>query len=284
MISPKLWDKGERISNRLSKICRQNNCQKKVAFMHIPKCAGTSVMESLRRNRQSSWQGHVDGPKTRADYLKYFAGETNSLSRWEMEQCIYKYRQAILLEKFKQNAPIISGHVPFFKALKYDYPDYYFFTIVRNPIDRWISYFNFGIKRGLHENITPELITSKGISYVFDQVLDSESGFLEAHILSQFFSEPKGFEVSKMTTSSSMNLTMGMFDYIGHTENMDELRVVLCKEGIISENDLIGRHNSTRSEKYDSNIVSLHSLSSRQKFQLESLCANDCKLYQRYLT
>lgn len=277
------WDRGERISYRLGNFCRKNGYRRKVAFMHIPKCAGSSIMESLRHNHKSSWDGHINGPETRMDYLKYFAEKDGSSSSWEIEQAIYKHRQTVLLEKFKIGAPIISGHVPFFKALKNDYPDYYFFTVVRNPIDRWISYFNFGIKRELHKNITLELVDSKGINYIFDQILNSEAGFIEAHTLSQFFSETISSNGVSMVDEISMDMTIDMFDYIGHAEKIDELREVLQQEKVLRKRDTIGRHNLTSSGVSSSNFVTFDSLSLKQKSQLESLCAADCKFYQEYL-
>lgn len=65
-----LYKRVERVSVSITRKCRESAYRRKVAFMHIPKCAGTSVMECIRKNNLASWSGHIDGPKTRSDYKK----------------------------------------------------------------------------------------------------------------------------------------------------------------------------------------------------------------------
>jgi len=89
----------EQIANKTSKLCRKINHPTKVAFMHIPKCAGSSIMSSLRKNDRMSWAGHIDGVETRVAYTHYLA---NQPPKWslEFERELYKLRQALLIDKF----------------------------------------------------------------------------------------------------------------------------------------------------------------------------------------
>lgn len=217
---PNVWDKVECTSNFVSKSCKELGYKRKVAFMHIPKCAGTSIMESLRKHHKTSWQGHVDGPTTRYEYINNFTSESHSQDFSELEQSIYRHRQSILLDYFRRGYPIISGHVPFLASLKSIYPNYFYFTVVRNPLSRWLSNFNFGVKKGLHKEVNYELIQQKGVDYALDKMMDSEAGLFEGNLLTLFFSEAGKFIYNFNNTKISTTLLVDIFDHIGHTENI----------------------------------------------------------------
>ncbi|MFM6350230.1 MAG: hypothetical protein ACKPFK_34580, partial [Dolichospermum sp.] len=108
-----IFDNIERISNYTNKLSRRMGYAKPSAFMHIPKCAGTSIMTAVRFQRKASWVGHIDRPKTRQEYISYFFDNEGGLSVIEQEVNLYKFRQSLLIQLFKNNYPIISGHVPF---------------------------------------------------------------------------------------------------------------------------------------------------------------------------
>ena len=238
------------------------------------------MMESLRRGRKLTWQGHVDGPTTRKDYLKHFYRKDQSVSFAEREQEIYRYRQALLIEHFKKGYPIISGHVPFIASLRDSYPDYFFLTVVRHPIERWLSYFNFCLKKGLHTDLDIETVRKKGISYGLDVAIESESGIFEASLLSLFFSE-----AGKRKLSLSANLlehgcsTLDVFDCIGQTRDMTSVEDRLLQEGFIKKP--VEKRNVTKTAKQKSAIASLQDLSHRQKARLENLCSADLELYEK---
>ena len=185
----KVFSSLEQFSNKTAQLCREASSPKKVAFMHIPKCAGSSIMESLRRDYKASWAGHIDGPKTRADYTYYYRKNSEPKSVLESEREVYKYRQILLIDRFQKNYPIISGHIPFLHSLKSNYPNYFFFTVIREPTSRFLSAFNFSLKKGNLGKINLKLVEEKGIDYAFDQYLASNRAILEGSLLTVFLAE-----------------------------------------------------------------------------------------------
>lgn len=206
-----------------------------------------------------------------------------SLEIKDLEQDIFEYRQSILIQKFREGHPIISGHVPFLASLKDSYPDYHYFTVIRNPLSRYISDFNFIVDRGLSDDVNHELIQSRGVEYAFDKFMDSEDSHLRANTLSLFFLEAGKHKVDRATLADATALSdkvIRMFDYIGSNEKMEELEDFLRMSKIISKRDKIGMYN--RGSDYSKNkLVSLDSLSLSQKNRLMDLCSTDLSLWER---
>lgn len=275
-IIARFYGQAERLSIATDRLCKRHGYQKKVAFMHIPKCAGSSIMESLRKNRPAAWQGHVDCPKTRRNYLNHLANTNSSFI--DREHAIYQYRQSLLLEKFEQGCPIISGHVPFLRSLKDSYSDYYFFTVIRNPVTRWLSYFNFCLEKDMHETISMEIVKAKGIKYALDVVMDSETGIFESRLLSLFFSESSKQQFSLNSPVPCDNHVAKMFDYIGQAENMDGVEKDLIEQKIISPGQTVGMHNITAKKR--DHFVILENIKLSQRKRIESLCEADLALYE----
>lgn len=279
-----VWDQVERTSNFTSNLCKKLAYKRKVAFMHIPKCAGTSIMQCLRRHHRTSWQGHVDGPITRLEYMKNFTNDSDSQDVSQIEHSIYRHRQSILLDYFRRGYPIISGHVPFLASLKSSYPDYFYFTVVRNPLLRWLSCFNYAVKKKFYKEITYELIDEKGVTYALDVMMDSETGFFEAKVLSLFFGEAGKFIYNLNNRKISNNNIVHIFDYIGHTENIAKTEERLREEGIITSRSDIGMYNqSNEKKKKDKHIAYLESMTPKQRTRLENLCESDLEIYEKVL-
>ena len=279
-----ILDKVERTSNFTSKICQKLAYKRKVAFMHIPKCAGTSIMEYLRNHNKTSWQGHIDGPTTRLEYVNHFRKYSDNQDNSQLEYYIYRHRLSILLDCFRRGYPIISGHVPFLSSLKSSYPDYFYFTVVRNPLLRWLSSFNYAVKTKIYKEITYELIEEIGLSYALDVMMHSKAGLFEGQILSLFFGEAGKVIYNLNNVKISNNNVFEMFDHIGHTENVGKTEERLREEGIIKYRSGIGMYNlSNETKKKDKHIAYLESMTPKQRRRLENLCEPDLETYEKIL-
>ena len=108
----------------------------KLCFIHIPKCAGTSVVVALRQQYQHT---------TRVESFDHGAGyhalrhtrKTWDAEEWQIEW--FKYRQLSLHNKFNLKPELIYGHMPFFSDLKLLFSEYKFITVLRDPVERFIS-------------------------------------------------------------------------------------------------------------------------------------------------
>ncbi len=228
----------EKVASKIGSVCGNIAHPQKVTFMHIPKCAGTSIMSSLRDKDQMSWAGHIDGPKTRTDYNQYMKRQ-RSKSEWnlEIERELYQLRQALLIEKFNRGYPVITGHVPFIHTLKLAHPNYYFFTVVRSPISRFLSAFNYDIAQEKEGSSYLDLLKSKGIDYAFDQYIDSERAVLEGNLLIVFLGEGGKEKLDTDVIKEKAYQAIDCFDFIGLNENMKSVAEELRRKRIIKSDD-----------------------------------------------
>lgn len=109
----------------------------RVAFLHIPKCAGTSLDYAIRRPR-----GYFDG-------LLDFDGEV-FVSR-ATEGAKYDFTSPVLwhntqvasLRFMHYGAPVVSGHFSLHPSALEFAGDYRFVTLLRKPVERWISHYRY---------------------------------------------------------------------------------------------------------------------------------------------
>lgn len=115
---------------------------KRIALIHVPKCAGMAVGRALREtyfSRRRRWTArlrHGEGFRT-VDIDAHASTRTaRALGRTLPEV------RATLLHYHLQDSTIgyVSGHVPFTREIGEDFADeWHFVTILRNPVDRFIS-------------------------------------------------------------------------------------------------------------------------------------------------
>jgi len=266
----------ENLTRKTSQVCRRVNYPRKVAFMHIPKCAGSSIMEALRESDKMAWEGHVDGPKTRSDYVYYYLDNQLQNSFLEVEKEIYKFRQTLLIEKFNKNYPIISGHVPFLHSLKSNYSSYFFFTVVRNPIDRFLSAFNFALQLGKLEAVNLDLVQARGIDYSFEKYLESEQAILEGNLLTLFLGEYGKEKLDFTVLEKRAYMGVTCFDFIGTSENVKEISNTLKKNKLIQHE--IGKTNVTKAINHNQ-VKTTQNLTNFQKNKIQELCQRDDDIY-----
>ena len=112
--------------------CLGYNTQKKfnkpLFFYHVPKCAGTTIFQIIQNLITPSMR--LSGSPT---------NESSSQSAYELFE---KNRDRILNSNFN----FISGHYQF--EIKKHFQNYLSATILRDPIERLISHYNFIVDRG----------------------------------------------------------------------------------------------------------------------------------------
>ena len=107
---------------------------RRIVFHHVPKCGGTSVGRALRRAYILS-QGTV----TPEASMKAFEAAREGRTGQALAD-VSELREMMLLYMLYTDTRCVSAHIPFSEAAFRQFSDrYVFVTLLRDPVDRFIS-------------------------------------------------------------------------------------------------------------------------------------------------
>ncbi|MEO8548280.1 MAG: sulfotransferase family 2 domain-containing protein [Sphingomicrobium sp.] len=198
-------DFGKRLHQRATDLL----CGRPVVFHHVPKCGGTSLGRALRRAYILS-QGTV----TPHESLKAFNAAQNAGRRLAIGH-VSELREMMLLYMLYSHTRCVSAHIPFSDAAYEEFADRYLFvTILRDPVDRFISNYYWSHKH------------PKGLNYIpepFEEFVLSERARLSGSTYVRYFCGEPGQEFSaKHVDAAIRNLhrmnCVGFLDEVGRFE------------------------------------------------------------------
>lgn len=134
---------------------------KKIAFIHIPKCAGTSVVKSIRETYFPRHQRMLSMLSRRGAYRAVTIGAQTSVEAAEALGENLQASRSVLLYYVLRDSSVayVSGHVPFSEPIGRVFAGQWnFITILRNPVERFFSeYFYNRFKPEDHFRVEAEL-------------------------------------------------------------------------------------------------------------------------------
>ena len=209
--------------NKQLEISKENSSPV-IIFLHIPKAAGTTLRDILYRQYEKECIYELDG-------------QNFSQSQEDFKQLNIKEKDKIRL---------LMGHMYFGLHEFISYPSTYI-TMLRNPIEKVISYYYFVSKLKTHPDY--ELIKSQNISLKEyctmnkPNMCNAQTRFLAGENFIQVNNESKILEQAKKNLQE-------YFSIVGITERFDETLILMKEKLGWSSNPYYYRRNTNKNVSY----------------------------------
>ncbi len=250
-----------------------------IVYVHIPKCGGTSLLSAI---------AEFYGPEDRMQFdIVHHYHEAMAAhkpkDRDDWQRIWMTYRQNEFEKYMKMNKGFVYGHMPMSADLLDGFAsNYHFFTVFRDPIDRFISNYIFDkVAGGIRiPDVLPQEDSS--ISAELDLYLASREAYWLAReqlIMIAGLDEEGSLDDTDMLKRAKQNLKR--YKLVGFTEQMDEF-----EESFSATFDLdlkIGRLNQTSdffSKGADIRKAYYEAFDHSVRERVATLCAAEYELYQ----
>jgi hypothetical protein len=237
----------------------RHNC----CFMHVPKCAGSSISHGLRGTvRLQDKIGNIEAVPSRMAASLVYDGEL-SASRIHEDgpRCaeIFRFRRDLLSYYMAAGCALVFGHVLYDRDIFAQHrSSYKYISILREPAARVISNFRSARFEGF-------------IDGSFHSYLSSDVAWRHATVGLRYFSGLP--EVPPAGIAHALSLAkenMKMFDLVGFAEDMDQFRRRFAD--LFGPRPLILRHNTAKLARPD--------VDGEARRKLETLCEADREIYE----
>lgn len=191
---------------------------KRVVFHHVPKCAGTSVSRALRLRYFLSEES-IAAPGT-ASVMEQQHGPLN-FSQLDDFNRIRTFRVELLHYLMWKDVYFIGGHVPFNTKAYNLFQGYKLITVLRDPVERFISEYFYNFQRGHQSRIELDFVN----------YLDSPLGKRNALKFCEYFCGDTELAVdnpAELVEKAKKNLEY--FSVIGFTDDMQRFETDVRRE------------------------------------------------------
>lgn len=251
---------------RVGRMMTRSQLKHPCAFMHLPKCGGTSLSEGLYALVPLNLKiGILDSPSIRrtmgivhadVDDPRPFHDEGDEVAT------VSAFREALLIMHMAHQAHLIHGHFLFSQRAHRHFGDRYkYVTVMRHPVARTLS--NYGMA-----------LRTKDFVGDFNAFLESAKGRRMAlHNLRYFSGRPDVAPDGEAEALREAKATMDLFSVIGFIEKQPAFLDSFAD--VFGARPAIGHYNKAESQRVE--------ITADQKRRLEILCGPDIELHDAAL-
>ena len=231
-----------------------------VVFHHVPKCGGTSTSRSLRQHYWLSQASIRTIEAFRATQALRPGSPFEDL--WRRN---YDFRQHLLLYMLMKNVRCITAHVEFSEAAYDIFRDrYVFVTVLRDPVERFLSQYFFSYQRD----------TPFGIFEPLNEFIHTNRGHYFGRIYSTYFSGlPPTANYGSSEAVERAKANLDRFSAVGFIADMAQFGDKLSQ--LLDRNIRIGRSNRAWAPQ----SLKDEMMSPKTLEQLREICAPDLEIY-----
>jgi hypothetical protein len=250
----------KRLKDTIRAVFQPAVAKHRIFFLHLPKCAGTAVCDAI-----------VNGYRPFFAYPLYPVIRFSETAARKAQQMTGRPADALRRELLAYmmslpHAKCIAGHFHYSKAAFDEYhPSWHFVTILRDPIDRWISHYLYNLNT--KDNVY-------AIDMAVEDFIDTERARSLGSVMVQNLSEQSAKAARSPSVIGEAIDRLKRFSLIGCVENMPKFEEDF--QAKFGQTLRIPQKNVTDPSKRK------HSASIRQAYseRLAEICAPDLVLYR----
>ena len=217
--------KSQGIDASFSPVSKTTYEGKKVAFVHIAKCGGMSVDKGLRQAVAAPNQPRINRDATLAASIASFGrtieNQDDSIAfSWHHARNLTGIFEYYLAKQWQY----VSGHVTVNRALLDQYAnDYAFVTVLRDPVERFISNYIYNKLTNENQFMLPNMNNTGSLIEEAEQVINSERGWQMANTQTMFLTGryPKD-EADAKAMQAEVAANLEKFTVVGFLDELNQ--------------------------------------------------------------
>jgi len=232
-----------------------------VVFHHVPKCGGTSVARALRLKYLLS--------QRTIKVESSFRAFSDFTSRDDVDQLmidVLDLREQMLLYWLHEDVRCVSAHVRFSQVAYENFHEKYkFITVLRDPVERFISHF-FWISGRPHEH--------PYMSEDFESFLSTpRARRMGAKYVEYYCGLPKTCDLTSAKSIDAALANLDRFDIVGRLDRLSDFEQKV--EDTLGFRLKIGHENKMQTQQ----VAKRKNLSPELRKRAEELCAPDMAVW-----
>lgn len=260
---------------------RMFTVQQRVAFIHIPKCAGKSVAAAIDNAMGSLLEPWINSRHARLAVNSVLPENVKS----ENVKATALYRNYLLAYFLHSGRKLIYGHLPVNRQLVAEFSqEAAFVTVLRDPVARWKSNYIYDRINNQDPSALPCRNSGCDLEKELDDLLQSDRALQLAYVPTMMLTGKFPASRSEAETLSQVMIeTLKDFAVVGFTDDLPAF--VSSFERTIGVKIDVPRKNITASQATDENgalYKTLSALLDRPAVirKIEKLCAVERKTFQ----